>query len=950
MTVGLAFSRTFWSFNYVNTAYVALYVATSVVEGNCSDAGDVTARLREMTTIDDQFVLLSRTVMARWPKVHAEPLNLITACKRAATSAGADSPPQFELNTDAVHAIESLKGYSTSGARLFPIGVVGNLREGKSTLQNMFMQLYHIGGNEATSGAVEGGKTQDKNVHEASNATAAAASSLELFETSEHLVSKTRGANCYMLPYFRDQQTWIVFVDFEGFGDPAKPIHFCSDYDVRLFAIAIAILKCMLYNTRSAVDHYVIDRLKALKFVADDSLFSSLPLPTRKPKPVNKPSVFLVLRDFNLRMVDRTTKTAVSYYKNLLFSESKESSDFLTERFERLEVHPLPKPIETDEIHTVSRLPLTKLVPDFQVAVKRLAKDTGFWAEDSQQCPESAPTDLDTFQQFATRVTAAIEKVNKSKSKPLMMTAILAHQAVDSVVFTMEEQIQQRLNHVEFPMPAADLDAVFKAECNAVHKEFIKRVTNISSARVGGEGSLEMVVSDAWSKVREKADRERVLLVARNEKEAHALATSVREELMANAPSKDKLMHPQGTEECLLGFMSTTSPSLLDRLTLSCPSEIANKHIDEFNDNLMRMFTSYEALNNERRQAERQRAEQEEAALENRKKYVALLEEKGDQEAKLEYFVSFTRDLNEKLERTAQEHADKLVQLAGEHHHGIEEVRAGAEAQAKYQLEDQRRDLEKQIRIAEEKFTDQLARANKLQNQLNEHRCGGGCLPGDTLIMTQAAGTKMLKDVQVGEFILVASRVSEDGQALHLRFEPVGGFFDHKPNSVAPFVTLELDSSAPVSLTVTHLIWCQLPGDDERPRLIQASKVAPGMQLIDASGVAKRTVTRVKRDVKLGVFSPFVPSGSIVANGVRVSVYAKPWCLALLPISDEHLHTLCHIATLSMRVAAQWTAARKWNIANHHICHCGTKLLKLIVPVLALLVLLWLASAFAACV
>lgn len=120
----------------------------------------------------------------------------------------------------------------------------------------MLMQLYDI-------------ETSDSSSDEPM-ATASAA--CEYFRTSASFVSETHGANCYVLPYFRSHKTWMVFVDFEGFGDPEKQVHYCSDYDVRLFAVAIAMLKGMLYSTRSAVDHYIIDRLKAPKYVADDSL------------------------------------------------------------------------------------------------------------------------------------------------------------------------------------------------------------------------------------------------------------------------------------------------------------------------------------------------------------------------------------------------------------------------------------------------------------------------------------------------------------------------------------------------------------------------------------------------------------------------------------------------------------------------------------------------------
>lgn len=122
----------------------------------------------------------------------------------------------------------------------------------------------------------------------------------------------------------------------------------------------------------------------------------------------------------------RSTKTAVAYYKNMLFSEGKESSAFTKERFERLEVHPMPKPIDSEAIHRDSQLPLEALAPEFQVAIKHLAKDTGFWAEDSQLGLTSPTTpatlELDTFQGFTTRVKTAVTKVDASKSQPLVVT------------------------------------------------------------------------------------------------------------------------------------------------------------------------------------------------------------------------------------------------------------------------------------------------------------------------------------------------------------------------------------------------------------------------------------------------------------------------------------------------------------------------------------------------
>lgn len=939
VTVGLAFTRTYWSFNYVNTAYVAMYITNVVADGNCSDANDTTSWLRELTLQpDDRLLVLSQTVMAKWPTVTAEPLNLITAPSEAEMLAAGDVPPRFKLNTAAVGAIESMKNYSSREARLLPIGVVGNLREGKSTLQNMLMQLYDIKGSDCSVVTAAEGRNASQNDVKEEKTKKRKDSRLEYFETSNSLQSKTTGANCYMLPYFRDQQTWILFVDFEGFGDPKKPIHMCSDYDVRLFAVAIAILKCMLYNTRSSVDHYVIDHLKALKYVADDSLFSSMPLLSQRSKPEpNKPSIFLVMRDFSLQLVDKSTQSTVAYYKNLLFEENKDSSAFLKERFHRFEVHPLPRPIESKEIECVSQLPLSVLVPEFQAAVKHLARDVGFWAEDSQQSPSTAPTNLDTFQQFAKRVGGAIDAVNKSKSQPLMMTAMLAHQAVHSVVFSMEAQIQAQLDpkKLKLPLPDTALDAAFDDACTAVYKEFTKQTASISKSRAGGGGSIDMVISDAWIKVREKAERERALLVTTNEKAAQELAMEARQELMNKAPVEAKLLHPDGHEDMLIEFRCLSNNWLRGRLE-HCPKHIAKKHVDEFNDNLVRLHASVKALNDERRRADQQRMEQEEAAQANQSKIDALLRDKGDQATKLEHFATLSHELNEQLKQSAQEHGAKLDQLATERHRAVEEEHASGEKKAESRLSDQRRDFEKQLEMLRKKHQEQFERAEEAEKKSREHRCHGGCLPGDALVVARTAGPKLLKDVCVGEFILVSTTVAADGSEQRC-FEPVGGFFDYKPNAVAAFVTLELeDAAAPVSLTAAHLIWCTLPGDDKRPQLLQAGKVVPGMRLIDTSGAVTRTVVRVTRDVeRMGVFSPFVPSGSFVANGVRVSVYAKPQCLAILQVSDEQLHALCHVVTLPMRVVAQWAAAHEWVSANHLVCHGVTKLLKVVAPIFA---------------
>jgi len=155
------------------------------------------------------------------------------------------------------------------------------------------------------------------------------------------------------------------------------------------------------------------------------------------------------------------------------------------------------------------------------------------------------------------------------------------------------------------------------------------------------------------------------------------------------------------------------------------------------------------------------------------------------------------------------------------------------------------------------------------------------CFPGDALVDVQGKGLLALKNLKIGDHILV-----DEGN----RYEPVYSF-GHKDRSVlGDFLQLTTDSGAQVEISKEHLIFVN------NKAAVPALLVQPGdkLRVLDHLETVK-SITSVTRQ---GAYAPFTPSGTIVVNGIKASTFVALQDSPSLIIGTFHtglsFHWLAH--------------------------------------------------------
>ena len=131
------------------------------------------------------------------------------------------------------------------------------------------------------------------------------------------------------------------------------------------------------------------------------------------------------------------------------------------------------------------------------------------------------------------------------------------------------------------------------------------------------------------------------------------------------------------------------------------------------------------------------------------------------------------------------------------------------------------------------------------------------CFPGDATCQVQGQGTVLMRNVKLGDKILVQGG----------KYEPVYSFGHHSEHAehrylklVAPGRTLEISKD--------HLVFV------EGGRVVPASSVKVGDKLQLADGELA-SVEAIEDSRKLGAYAPFTASGKVVVNGVVASSFTS---------------------------------------------------------------------------
>lgn len=157
------------------------------------------------------------------------------------------------------------------------------------------------------------------------------------------------------------------------------------------------------------------------------------------------------------------------------------------------------------------------------------------------------------------------------------------------------------------------------------------------------------------------------------------------------------------------------------------------------------------------------------------------------------------------------------------------------------------------------------------------------CFPG-TGVVTTPEGSKLIRDVQVGDTVRV---VSKTGQ---VEWSQVCGWGHNEPSRVAPFLQITTQQHR-ITISQEHLISVVRNGGFE---YVQAGKILKGMSILTCdpqlTGTHAEVVQSIEFVQQTGVFAPFTMTGTIIVDGVVASCYA-----------DVKSHSVAHAAMKPMR-------------------------------------------------
>ncbi|KNE71006.1 hypothetical protein AMAG_15266 [Allomyces macrogynus ATCC 38327] len=531
--------------------------------------------------LTDEMRALSAELMAlEWPAPTPKSLPLISPPDDVPRAAGVGGSmaarpktlprPQFRVDSAGIQAIRSL-----IGGILFPVGVLGNLREGKSTLQNLILcaALPH--------------------------AVSAQLGQTEFFTTSNGYLSTTKGCSCALVPHPTTPDGWILLFDFEGFGDVDKDQAYCADYDARLAAIAFAILKSLIYNTKSGLDTYLLDRLSTFKLAADihlkkrgKSVLRRFLSGSTNVSAASDVLLTLVLRDFALD-AEIGGQSAAEHYRALILNEIAASPfALLAKMFDDIRVHTLPRPVNDARLlPLVSQLPTSKLDARFQQQFKLMVADL-FATSPRLLMPgtNSSRAQIAQGEYLASLIESAVSVVNSGKSQPLLMSAMNERVTARSVAQEHEEQLDAAVAELKqkLPLNTLDLESTFGTLYSRIETSFLEwlKATGVNTVTLAGEFKDQL---------KRAIELHRRALADANVVCATQAADFARTTVLAAMPDKREFTFPTGDETRFSQWIERAVGDL--RANLVGPDEIKARVCGQMRNDLERQLGVYREFN-----------------------------------------------------------------------------------------------------------------------------------------------------------------------------------------------------------------------------------------------------------------------------------------------------------------------------------------------------------------
>jgi len=165
------------------------------------------------------------------------------------------------------------------------------------------------------------------------------------------------------------------------------------------------------------------------------------------------------------------------------------------------------------------------------------------------------------------------------------------------------------------------------------------------------------------------------------------------------------------------------------------------------------------------------------------------------------------------------------------------------------------------------------------------------CFSGSSLVQVEDKGLVSMKDLQVGDSILV-----DDG-----RYERIYSFGHLDRTRKASFLKLETTSST-IEISANHLLFVE-----GETNAIPAGQVKIGDNLIHVRG-DKSMVTSIENVQRIGLYAPFTPSGNLIVNNLLASNF-----VAL----DESQMT---VEIMGIHFNWHWLA-HKFEFPHRLVCH-----------------------------
>ncbi|KNE69959.1 hypothetical protein AMAG_14797 [Allomyces macrogynus ATCC 38327] len=925
VTVIVYCKSTFWRYHHYSTPDVVARILIDSRRQNFSE-DELAKSVHNMVNIlAVQMGELTNNVQAlsaqlesafKWPVPVPMPESLIippddfpSACGGTSASSRSKAPPKPEFRVDpaGIKAIRAL-----AGGILFPVGVVGNLREGKSTLQNLILR--------AALPQTEGMAAQS-----------------EIFPTSNAYWSKTKGCSFVLVPHPSVQDGWILLFDFEGFGELTKDQSYCADYDARLAAIAFAFLRSLIYNTKSVLDTYLVDRLSTFKLAADIHLKKrgKAALQPHWPKMENGASdqvddrvmLTMVLRDFALDAKINGEAAADHYYSlikdGIAETLTGNSGDYKAspfalfgKMFQDIHVHTLPRPVsDASLLADISRLPTDQLDPDFQEQFHAMATNL-FAHSPSLRVPLGTKSKQGDY--LANLIENAVTVVNSGKSQALLMMSMTERVTARAVLAESEVQLDMAMAKIKRNLPCgtAELEQEINTACVRIDKALVEELENVGVTST-------MVIANIKDLLAHATAQHRRTLMYANSLTATRRAERHRDLIMARIPDKKYFLYPMGdVSEFELWIIGTVEEFYGN---LAGPEEIKLAFRDQLLSDLNRQLAVYRQFNatqlahaEAQEKVRREIQERDLQAQEAMKKLDDAIKSGAGVEAAKAALQQQVDGYKEKLEKLAADYKTEISQLTEKHAAVMAETVAELKEAHCKALDNTRTELQAQIADITQSANHAKKRVDELQDEIDRHQCNNkGCFPGHAQVEVKGRGCVLMRDLVVGDIVRVHGE----------RWELIVGWYDHNPSVMRAFLSLDFarpdGSRSSVTMTPNHLVFA-LTGNDGTAVACQAQHVRAGDKLWHAESRTTVGVLSIRKVACRGIYSP-VParSGTLIVDGVLASVYAKPTAFQTVDVADTVVHTISHWATYPLRTgwAFQLVLEKALGSALHHFAH-----------------------------